>query len=142
MDQIPNNSTSSTADTELADLIIRELLRIARQWVVMRFLVDEEVRQSGPFQLGDLSGQSLPRRIAFNAMIDELSIQGLLEWTEGSQGRQSGLIRVTQQGLLFVIQTITPPHQRGNQQTINNFRCADLEQLFVLLEKAFYRLEK
>jgi hypothetical protein len=141
MNRSPSECIDRTAGVELADRIIRELLRIARQWVVLRFLVDEESRQGGPVQLSDISSQPFHRQAALYTVISELSFQGPIKWTRSPESRHPGPIRLTAHGRQFVVHTLDRLHQGSIQQTINNCRCADLEQLLELLGNVFYRLE-
>lgn len=141
MNESPCEQAVPTPGQNLADRIIHELLHIARQWVVLRFLVDEELRQGGPVQLSGIGDQAFQRQAALFTVINELTFQGLIEWTAGDDGGHPGLIRPTPQGRHFVEHILECPHPGNIQRTIRDSYCTDLGQLLDLLEKVFHRLE-
>lgn len=142
MNQNSNECAEPAACAELADRIIRELLIIARQWVVLRFLMDEEGRQGGLAQWGHVNGQPPVRLAALHDVVNELIAQGLVEWVQEPDGAHPRQIRLSSLGRQFVHRMLDRSHPGAIQQTLDSCRCTDPHQLVEILEKAFHRLEQ
>lgn len=125
----------------VSDRLALELLRVARQWVVLRFLADAEARLGRPVSLLQFENETLERKVLLYEALHELCAQRLIRWVgNGPMSLFDGSIQLTPDGRSYTARVAERLREISLKHTMDDCRCGSLGEVVDVLENRFHRI--